>query len=115
MDGWDIRGWFADPDLDTTVDHVHTDLENGVNSLWLAVGDGAVAPDSLATVLDRVFLDLAPVVLDAPDAPLDAARALDAVFADKAVTPAEGTNYGADPIGAAVRAWLKPMLRSPSR
>ena len=103
LDGWDVRGWFADPDIDVTVDHLHTDLENGVNSLWLAVGDGAIATDSLATVLNRVFLDLAPVVLDAPDAPLDAAQALDAVFADKAVVPAAGTNYGADPIGAAVR------------
>jgi methylmalonyl-CoA mutase len=103
LDGWDVRAWFADPDVDLTVDHVHTDLENGVNSLWLAVGDGAVPSSSLSTVLERVFVDLAPVILDAPDAPLEAAQALDAVLADKAVTPAEGTNYGADPIGAAVR------------
>jgi methylmalonyl-CoA mutase len=103
LDGWDVRGWFADPDIDVTVDHVHTDLENGVSSLWLALGDGAVPVASLARVLDRVFVDLAPVVLDAPDAPLAAAQALDAVFADKAVTPAAGTNYGADPISAAVR------------
>jgi len=103
LDGWDVRAWFADPDLDITVDHVHTDLENGVNSLWLAVGEGAVPADALATVLERVFVDLAPVVLDAPDAPLEAAQALDAIFADKSVTPAAGTNYGSDPIGAAVR------------
>jgi methylmalonyl-CoA mutase len=103
LDGWDVRAWFADPDVDTTVDHVHTDLENGVNSLWLAVGEGAIPVDALATVLERVFVDLAPVVLDAPDAPLEAAQALDAVFADKAVTPAAGTNYGADPIGASAR------------
>ncbi len=103
LDGWDVRGWFADPDLDVTVDHVHTDLENGVNSLWLAVGNGAIAPASLATALERVFVDLAPVVLDAPDSALEAAQAVDAVFADKAVTPAPGTNYGADPISAAVR------------
>jgi methylmalonyl-CoA mutase len=103
LDGWDVRAWFADADLDTTVDHVHTDLENGVNSLWLAVGEGAIPVNALATVLERVFVDLAPVVLDAPDAPLEAAQALDAILADKAVTPAAGTNYGADPIGAAVR------------
>jgi methylmalonyl-CoA mutase len=101
--GWDVRAWFADPDVETTVDHVHTDLENGVNSLWLAVGEGAVAIDALPKVLEHVFVDLAPIVLDAPDAPLEAAQALDAVLADKAVTPAAGTNYGADPIGAAVR------------
>jgi methylmalonyl-CoA mutase len=103
LDGWDVRAWFADPDTETTVEHVHTDLENGVNSLWLAVGEGAVSVDALSTVLERVFVDLAPVVLDAPDAPLGAAQALDAVLADKDVTPATGTNYGADPLGAAVR------------
>lgn len=103
LDGWDVRAWFTDPDLETTVDHIHTDLENGVNSLWLTVGEGAVPIDALATVLERVFVDLAPVVIDAPDAPLEAAQALDAVFADKAVAPADGTNYGADPIGNTVR------------
>ena len=103
LDGWDIRSWFTDPDVDVTADHVVTDIENGVNSLWLAVGDGAIAADSLARILEPVFVDLAPVVLDAPDAPLEAARALDAVIADKSVDPAPGTNYGADPIGASVR------------
>jgi methylmalonyl-CoA mutase len=103
LDGWDIRAWFADPDLEVTVDHVHTDLENGVNSLWLAVGEGAIPVDALPQVLERVFVDLAPVILDAPDDALAAAQALDAVLEDKAVSPAPGTNYGADPIGAAVR------------
>jgi methylmalonyl-CoA mutase len=103
LDGWDIRSWFTDPDVDVTADHVVTDIENGVNSLWLAVGDGAIPADALGRILEPVFVDLAPVVLDAPDAPLDAARALDAVIADKSVNPAPGTNYGADPIGAAVR------------
>ncbi len=54
-------------------------------------------------MLEPVFLDLAPVVLDAPESPLDAARALDAVIDDKSVEPAAGTSYGADPIGASVR------------
>ena len=103
LDGWDIRAWFTDPDVDVTADHVVTDIENGVNSLWLAVGDGAIPADALARVLEPVFVDLAPVVLDAPDAPVEAARALDAVIADKSVSPAAGTNFGADPIGAAVR------------
>lgn len=103
LDGWDIRAWFADPDVDVTVDHVHTDLENGVNSLWLAVGEGAIAVDALPRILERVFVDLAAVVLDAPDDPVAAAQALDSVFEDKAVSPAPGTSYGADPIGAAVR------------
>ena len=103
LDGWDIRAWFVDPDVDRTAQHVMTDLENGVNSLWISVGDGAVPADALARILEPVFLDLAAVVVDAPDAPLEAARALDAVLADKAVTPAPGTSYGADPLGAALR------------
>jgi methylmalonyl-CoA mutase len=97
LEGWDIRGWFTDPDADITAQHVVTDLENGVNSLWLTVGDGAVPADALARILELVFLDLAPVVLDAPDDPLAAARALDAVIADKAIEPHPSTNYGADP------------------
>ena len=103
LDGWDIRAWFTDPDVAVTADHVVADIENGVNSLWLAVGEGAIPVDALARVLEPVFLDLAPVVLDAPEAPLDAARALDAVIDDTSVEPAPGTNYGADPIGASVR------------
>jgi methylmalonyl-CoA mutase len=103
LDGWDVRAWFTDPDVDVTADHVVADIENGVNSLWLAVGDGAIPADALTRLLEPVFVDLAPVVLDAPDAPLAAARALDAVIADKSVDPAHGTNYGADPIGASVR------------
>ncbi len=103
LDGWDIRAWFTDPDVDVTAEHVVADVENGVNSLWLAVGAGAIPADALARILEPVFVDLAPVVLDAPDAPLEAARALDAVIQEKAVDPAPGTNYGADPIGATVR------------
>ncbi len=103
LEGWDIRAWFTDPDVDVTADHVVADIENGVNSLWLAVGEGAVPADALSRILEPVFVDLAPVVLDAPEAPLDAARALDAVLDDKSVEPAPGTNYGADPIGASVR------------
>ncbi len=103
LDGWDIRAWFTDPDADITAEHVVADIENGVNSLWLAVGEGAIPVDALARLLEPVFLDLAPVVLDAPESPLAAARALDAVIDDKSVEPAAGTNYGADPIGAAVR------------
>ena len=103
LDGWDVLAWFTDPDVDVTAEHVVADIENGVNSLWLAVGEGAIPVDALARMLEPIFVDLAPVVLDAPVAPLAAAQALDAVIDDKSVDPAAGTNYGADPIGAAVR------------
>lgn len=103
LEGWDVRAWFTDPDADVTSEHVVTDLENGVNSLWLSVGEGAIPVDALADVLTPVFVDLAPVVLDAPDVPLEAARAFDAVLAEEDVAPAQGTSFGADPIGASVR------------
>ncbi|WP_201299582.1 methylmalonyl-CoA mutase family protein [Aeromicrobium sp. 9AM] len=103
LDGWDVRAWFADPDAERTAKDVVTDLENGVNSLWLSVGGGAIPVDALATILEPVFLDLAAVVLDAPTEPLAAARALAGVLEDKAVTAAHGTSFGADPLGATLR------------
>lgn len=101
--GWDIRAWFADPDIERAAADITTDLENGVNSLWLSVGTGGLPVDALATVLEPVFLDLAAVVIDAPSEPVEAAQAYAAIIDHKAVAPAPGTTLGADPIGAAVR------------
>ncbi len=103
LDGWDVRAWFTDPDPERTARDVVTDIENGVNSLWISVGTGGVPIDALATILEPVFVDLAAVTLDAPFEPLEAARALAAVITDKGVDAADGTSFGADPIGAAFR------------
>jgi methylmalonyl-CoA mutase len=103
LDGWDVRAWFADPDIERTAKDVVTDLENGVNSLWLSVGGGAIPVEALPTILEPVFLDLAAVALDAPTEPVDAARALAAVINDKAIAAAPGTSFGADPLGATIR------------
>jgi methylmalonyl-CoA mutase len=103
LEGWDIRAWFADPDVERTAKDVITDIENGVNSLWLSVGTGGIPIDALATILEPVFMDLAAVVIDAPFEPLEAAQALAAVIADKGVEAAPGTSFGVDPIGAAFR------------
>lgn len=100
---WDVRARFTDPDPKLTAEHVMADLENGVMSLWLTVGAAAVAPDDLPRVLAEVMLDLAPVILEPLDDPEGAARAFLQVIADRGITPAPGTNLGADPIGAAVR------------
>lgn len=75
LDGWDVRAHFTDPDIGVTAEHVVTDLANGVNSLWLVVGYGGIAVESLGRILEPVFLDLAPVVLDASD-DIAAARTL---------------------------------------
>ncbi|GAA3515805.1 methylmalonyl-CoA mutase family protein [Aeromicrobium panaciterrae] len=103
LDGWDVRAWFADPDVERTKQDVVTDLENGVNSLWLSVGTSGIPIDALAAILEPVFVDLAPVVLEAPHEPVEAARALFAVISDKGVDAAPGTSFGVDPIGATFR------------
>ena len=64
-DGWDVRGLLADPDARASHDAALTDLENGVTSLWIQVGASGVDAGDLATVLDGVLLDVAPVVIGA--------------------------------------------------
>jgi methylmalonyl-CoA mutase len=103
LDGWDVRAWFTDPDAERTARDVVTDLENGVNSLWISAGTGGVPIDALATVLEPVFVDLAAIVLDAPFEPVEAARALVDVLVERSVTPAAHTSLGGDPIGATFR------------
>lgn len=97
---WDIRAQFVDPDPKVTVGHLLTDLENGVNSVWLSVGPSAIDVDDLPELLEKVFINLAPVILDAPMDPVGAAKALAAIFEERSTKAAPGTNLGANPIGA---------------
>ncbi|MBD8868658.1 methylmalonyl-CoA mutase family protein [Nocardioides donggukensis] len=106
--GWDIRPVFSGPDPRGTAEAVLVDLENGATSVWLDLGQG-LPPEQLGAVLESVFVDLAPVVLTAPADPAGAARALLAVLEERGVEPAEGTNLGADPIGAQVRGGLESL------
>ncbi len=62
--GWDVRQRHTVPDPVALMN----DLEGGVTSLWLAL-----PAQSLERVLDGVYLDLAPIVLDGD---VDAARAM---------------------------------------
>lgn len=102
--GWDVRQRHADPDPDTTRRAVLADLENGGTSLWLVVGAAGLPVDALAGVLDDVYLDLAPVTLDAGADAVAAADALLAVHADKGVLASEVRgNLGADPLGLRAR------------
>lgn len=100
---WDIRAWFTDPDVERTAADVLTDLENGVNSLWITVGAAGIPASALATVLEPVFVDLAPVVLSADDQ-LAAAKALIAVIENKAVRPHPGTSLGVTDLSLAADA-----------
>jgi methylmalonyl-CoA mutase len=102
---WDVRGWFADPDAKNTATDIATDLDNGVTSLWIQVGEGGVPSDDLARALTGVLLDVAPVVLQASDpvAAAEAFAALARVSTGSTTELAAGTNLGADPLGAAAR------------
>ena len=61
--GWDVRQRHAHPDVAVTREAIAADLENGVTSVWLVVGEGAIPAGELGTVLSDVFLDLAPVAV----------------------------------------------------
>jgi methylmalonyl-CoA mutase len=95
--GWDIRPQLSGPDPKAANQAALADLENGATSLWLTLGQN-LAPADLETVLEGVYVDLAPVVLDAPSDPVAAAEAYVALLRDREIAPAEGTNLGADPL-----------------
>ena len=113
QEGWDIRAHVADPDAAQSAKDVLTDLENGVTSLWLQLGEAGIALADLPTVLDGVLLDLAPVVLDAPGDPVAAAEAFADLLDEKGVDAAPGTSLGGDPLSAAVRHRANPAAPAP--
>ncbi|MFE1290669.1 methylmalonyl-CoA mutase family protein [Streptomyces sp. NPDC058751] len=98
--GWDVRQRHTAADNSLVLG----DLENGVTSLWLTVGEGGVPVSSLEAVLDGVYLDLAPVVLDAGRDVGAAAEELLRLYAARGVAPgAARGNLGADPLGHEAR------------
>ncbi|MFE0465131.1 methylmalonyl-CoA mutase small subunit [Kitasatospora sp. NPDC058965] len=104
LNGWDVRQRHAHPDPRSANEAVLADLENGVSSLWLELGAQGLPVAALPTVLEGVFLDLAPVVLDAGAETGAAAEQLLQQYAERGV-PAEAArgNLGADPLGLLAR------------
>jgi methylmalonyl-CoA mutase len=98
---WDVRTLHRDPDAAATNAAILNDLETGATSVWLHVGDHGIAVADLARTLDGVYLDLAPVALDAGDRTLDAAQALLELAGGDL-----GGTLGADPIGWRARTGL---------
>ncbi|GLY52931.1 methylmalonyl-CoA mutase family protein [Lentzea sp. NBRC 102530] len=89
--GWDVRQRHAVPDPVALMN----DLEGGVTSLWLAV-----PPSSLERLLEGVYLDLAPVVLDGS---VDLARAMLRVWDQAPVLASDVRgNLGLTPFGEAL-------------
>ncbi|MFI0980616.1 methylmalonyl-CoA mutase small subunit [Streptomyces sp. NPDC021093] len=102
--GWDVRQRHERPDPALANEAVLADLENGVSSLWLAVGDAGLPVSGLDQALDGVYLDLAPVALDAGAEFDAAARELLRIVEARGVAADElRGNLGADPLGLAAR------------
>ncbi|MEV8556470.1 methylmalonyl-CoA mutase family protein [Streptomyces sp. NPDC051917] len=98
--GWDVRQRHTA----LAENAVLADLENGGTSLWLVLGEGGIPVDGLGRALEGVYLDLAPVVLDAGRDTGQAAEALLRLYADKAVAAeAVRGNLGGDPLGYEAR------------
>src|SRR3954467_11534153 len=93
--GWDVRQRDAHPDVAVTKEAIAADLDNGVTSLWLVLGEGAIPVEALGDVLADVYLDLAPVAVQGG---LPAAEAfLELVEGRTDLAP--GGSLGLDPLG----------------
>ncbi|GAA4407035.1 methylmalonyl-CoA mutase family protein [Fodinibacter luteus] len=104
---WDVRQLHDDPDAAVTRAAVLDDLEHGVTSVWVHLGDDGLAVADLPEALAEVRLDLAPVVVSSFTHQAEAARALLAHVGDR---PSAGGNLGLDPVGAAARLGRTPDL-----
>lgn len=102
--GWDVRARFAGTDARAVNTAILADLEGGVSSIWLVVGAGGLPVAGLADALNEVYVDLAPVVLDAGADYEAAADALLELLAEREIPASEvAATLGADPIGLAAR------------
>lgn len=102
--GWDVRQRHEHPDPAVAREQIMEDLEGGVSSLWLGLGDGQIPIGALPDVLADVYLDLAPVVLDAGERFAEAAEVFVGTAARRGVPAAELTGcLGADPLGLLAR------------
>jgi len=99
--GWDIRTFHVESDPKAANAAILEDLEGGVMSIGLQVGDGlAPTKEALGAALDGVLLDACPIVLVAGDRFFEAAGALNAIWEAQGIKPADRqASFGADPIG----------------
>ena len=87
-------------------------LTEGVSALVLRVGDGGVAPDSLDRLLEDVYLELVPIVLDAGADYVATADAVLALLAgiDEDKFTMLSIDLGADPLTASLSGRAAPGL-----
>lgn len=99
---WDIRSLvsgLSGMDVKAANEAALVDLDGGVSSLWVAADETT----DLNVLLDKVLLDLAPIVLDAPIGAVKVAQNLLALIAERGTGLHAATNLGADPMGALLR------------
>ncbi|MBB4686219.1 methylmalonyl-CoA mutase family protein [Amycolatopsis jiangsuensis] len=102
--GWDVRVRHLRADAKVANAAILADLEGGASSVWLRLNDGALPVSALAEALNDVYVDLAPVVLDAGAGYEAAAQALLDLFAEREIPASEAVGtLGADPIGTTAR------------
>ena len=105
-EGWSVRQRHAfAPDATPADAHdtVMTELENGVSSLWLVLGEAGGPPvAALPALLEGVFLDLAPVALDAGRDAAEASTTLLRLAVEAGAGPIAG-QLGFDPLLARTR------------
>ncbi|GAA1380053.1 methylmalonyl-CoA mutase family protein [Pseudonocardia kongjuensis] len=107
--GWDIRQRHTGTDPAAVREALLADLECGVNSVWLRVGEGGIPIDAIAAAVDGVYLDLAAVALDAGADAVEAGGAYLDLAARNGVEDAELLgSLGADPIGLRARTGSGP-------
>ena len=111
--GWDVRQRHEHPDPAVAREQIMEDLEGGVSSLWLGLGDGRIPVESLPDVLAETYLDLAPIVLDAGPRFAQAAQVYFDVAAGRGVPPgALAGCLGADPLGVLARTGVETGRRT---
>ncbi|WP_435133391.1 methylmalonyl-CoA mutase family protein [Actinacidiphila sp. bgisy144] len=104
LGGWDVRQRHLTADPAAANEAILADLENGATSVWLTVGGAGLPVAGLGRALDGVYLDLAPVVLEAGAETGAAAQELLRLLDERGVDPAQAAgNLGADPLGLAAR------------
>lgn len=106
---WDVRQLHEDPDTAFTRREILADLERGASSVWLRIGSDAIAAEDLATVLDGVQPDLAPISVTSTEDQVAAAEALVGYWRAKGAGFARG-NLGLDALGLAARTGQAPDL-----
>lgn len=109
--GWDIRQLHCDPDAARSNKLILDDLENGVSSLWLLVGTGAIAVEDLPRVLEGVALDLITVSISSWDDTVATVEKLMEIAREAGVDPSTlKINAGLDPLHLAAAYGLEASV-----